>query len=83
VSFVVAEFVALLALLGAISGAARASPRFVWAAGLLLLASTVFVNAQAMRFQVPLAPYEWWLAGAALAWVTARARSEPHPAAVG
>jgi hypothetical protein len=83
VSFLMAEFVALLALLGAISGAARGSPRFVWVAGLLLLASTVFVNAEAMRFQVPLAPYEWWLAGAALAWVSARARYVARPGAVG
>jgi hypothetical protein len=83
VSFVMAEFIALLALLAAISGAARGSPRFVWAAGLLLLASTVFVNAEAMRFQVPLAPYEWLLAGAALGWVTARARSEARRSSPG
>ena len=71
-------FVVLLALLGAVTGAARGSPRFVWAAALLLALSTVFVNADALRFQVPFGAFEALLGGAALAWFLLRVSSPPR-----
>jgi 4-amino-4-deoxy-L-arabinose transferase-like glycosyltransferase len=71
------EFLVLLALVGVVSGAARRPPRFVWVAGLLLFVSTVFVNAEALRFQVPFGVFEALLGGAGVAWLlrTARGRT--------
>lgn len=74
-------FVLLLALTGVLTRAARGSPRFVWAAVLLLLLSTIFVNADALRFQVPFGIFEALLGGAAVAWLldAARRRGSPRP----
>jgi 4-amino-4-deoxy-L-arabinose transferase-like glycosyltransferase len=67
-SFAASLLVALLALAAFVSGAARGAPRFVWVAGALIVASIVFVNAEALRFQVPIAPFELLAAGAAVAY---------------
>jgi 4-amino-4-deoxy-L-arabinose transferase-like glycosyltransferase len=77
-------FVLLLALAGAVSGAARGSPRFVWVAVVLLALSTIFVNADALRFQVPFGAFEALLGGAAVASLmdAARRRGSRRPGAV-
>jgi hypothetical protein len=64
----------LLALIGVGTGAGRGSPRFVWVAAVLLAASTVFVNADALRFQVPFGAFEALLGGAAVAFLIDAAR---------
>jgi 4-amino-4-deoxy-L-arabinose transferase-like glycosyltransferase len=78
-------FTLLLALTGAITGAARGSPRFVWAAALLLALSTVLVNADALRFQVPFGVFEALLGGAAVARLLdiARRRGSRNAGGVG
>jgi 4-amino-4-deoxy-L-arabinose transferase-like glycosyltransferase len=68
------SFALLLALIGAVSGAARGSPKFVWAAVVLLALSTIFVNADALRFQVPFGAFEALLGGAAVASLIDAAR---------
>jgi hypothetical protein len=78
-------FALVLALLGIFTGAARGSPRFVWVAALLLLLSTIFVNADALRFQVPFGPFEALLGGAGVASLldAARRRRSRQPGGVG
>ncbi len=71
----VSTWMALLALLGVITGAARGSPRFVWIGVTLLAFTTVLVNADALRFQVPFSPFEALLAGAGVAWLLERSRA--------
>jgi 4-amino-4-deoxy-L-arabinose transferase-like glycosyltransferase len=73
-ALVTSQFIALFALVGALSGAARGSPRFVWIAVLLLFVTTVLVNADALRFQVPFGPFEALLAGAAITALIRSAR---------
>jgi 4-amino-4-deoxy-L-arabinose transferase-like glycosyltransferase len=76
-SYAMSELVALLALVAVAARAGRGAPWFVWATGLLIAASIVFVNAEALRFQVPVAPFELLLAGAAVAWAM-RLRNAPR-----
>jgi len=66
----------MLALLAVVTGAARRSPRFVWVALALLALTTVVVNADALRFQVPFAPFEALLAGAGVAWLLDRSGAQ-------
>ena len=69
---------AALALAGVGTRQARAAPRWVWAMPLLLLLSTVFVNAETPRFREPIDPFLVLLAAcavsAALARMTGRER---------
>lgn len=67
-------FAVLLALLAVATRAARGAPRFPWVGALLLLLSTVLVNADGLRFMVPFGPFEALLAGAAIAALLERAR---------
>ena len=80
-ALVTSEFLALFALAGIVSGAARGSPRFVWVAASLLFVTTVLVNADALRFQVPFGPFEALLAGAAIAAMFRRSRQIARSAA--
>jgi 4-amino-4-deoxy-L-arabinose transferase-like glycosyltransferase len=73
VAMATAAWTAVLALLAVVTGAARRSPRFVWVGAALVAVTTIFVNADALRFQVPLAPFEALLAGAGVVWLLERA----------
>jgi 4-amino-4-deoxy-L-arabinose transferase-like glycosyltransferase len=70
--------VALLALVGAFTRAARRAPRWFWVTPLLLYLSVVFVNGETPRFRAPIDPFLIMLAGCAVAtaatriWTTAR-----------
>lgn len=64
---------ALLAVAGAFTAAARRIPGFVWAIIPLLLLSIVFVGGSA-RYRAPLEPLVVLLAALAVAWVVARLR---------
>jgi 4-amino-4-deoxy-L-arabinose transferase-like glycosyltransferase len=72
-------FTVLLALAGVVTGAGRGSPAFVWAAALLLALSTILVNADALRFQLPFGAFEALLGGAAVAWLLDMARRHGSP----
>jgi 4-amino-4-deoxy-L-arabinose transferase-like glycosyltransferase len=66
---------ALLALLGTLTAAARRAPRWLWITPLLLYLSVVFVNAETPRFRAPIDPFLIMLAGCALVTAFARARA--------
>lgn len=67
--------VALLAVLGASTVAARRAPRWLWITPLLLYLSVVFVNGETPRFRSPIDPFLIMLAGCALASVFTRIRA--------
>ena len=56
-----------LALLGALTAAARRTPMWVWLVPLLLVASVLFVNTETPRFRVPVDPFVLMLAALAVA----------------
>jgi hypothetical protein len=58
---------ALFALLGLVTGAARGTARALWLAPALLLTTTLLVNAETPRFRAPLDPFLILLAAAAAA----------------
>jgi 4-amino-4-deoxy-L-arabinose transferase-like glycosyltransferase len=60
-------FLCLLALAGAFTRAARAAPRWLWVAPLLLWISVALVNAETPRFREPLDPFLILSAACALA----------------
>jgi 4-amino-4-deoxy-L-arabinose transferase-like glycosyltransferase len=64
--------VALLAVAGAFTQAARASPRWLWLAPLLLWVSAAFTSEE-LRFRAPLDPFFVLLAAVALSRLTDRA----------
>jgi 4-amino-4-deoxy-L-arabinose transferase-like glycosyltransferase len=69
--------VCLLALAGAFSRFARAAPKWVWGAPLLLALSVVLVNVETPRFRAPIDPFLILLAAAgltsAITWLRDRA----------
>jgi 4-amino-4-deoxy-L-arabinose transferase-like glycosyltransferase len=67
--------VALLAVLGAFTAAARRAPRWLWVTPALLYLSVVFVNAETPRFRAPIDPFLILLAACALVTAFARARA--------
>jgi hypothetical protein len=56
----------LVALLGAMTHAARAAPRWIWAIPVLLASTIVFINVETPRFREPIDPFLILLAGCAL-----------------
>jgi 4-amino-4-deoxy-L-arabinose transferase-like glycosyltransferase len=66
---------ALLALVGALTTAARRAPRWLWITPLLLYLSVVFINGETPRFRAPIDPFLILLAGCALASGAARVRA--------
>jgi Dolichyl-phosphate-mannose-protein mannosyltransferase len=67
---------ALLALAGALTPAARRAPAWLWLAPILLFASVLFAGS-ALRYRAPIEPFLALLAALAL---TARTRRQPLPA---
>jgi 4-amino-4-deoxy-L-arabinose transferase-like glycosyltransferase len=65
----------VLALLGTITVRARRTPRWIWAAGLLVWLSAVLVNMETPRFREPVEPFLVLLAACALATAAARVRA--------
>jgi 4-amino-4-deoxy-L-arabinose transferase-like glycosyltransferase len=66
--------VAVLALLGAVTPAARRAPVWLWLVPVLLVASVVFVNTETPRFRVPVDPFLLMLAALAVGAAGARPR---------
>ncbi len=64
--------VLLLAIGGALTRAARAAPRWLWAVPVLLWLSVAFVNAETPRFREPIDPFLILLAACALQRVFGR-----------
>ena len=72
---------AVLALLGAFTQAARAAPRWLWGAPLLLALSVVLVNVETPRFRAPVDPFLILLAAVAIASAAGRLRAASGPRA--
>jgi hypothetical protein len=68
--------IGLLALLGAMTSYARAAPRWLWLAPLLLTVSVVFVRMETPRFREPIEPFVVMLAACALTAVAERVGEE-------
>jgi hypothetical protein len=66
---------AVLALLGTITARARRTPKWIWAAGVLMWLSAVLVNMETPRFREPVEPFLVLLAACALATAAARMRA--------
>ncbi len=64
--------VAVLALLGGVTRAARSVPRWLWGFPLLMALTVVFVNVETPRFREPVDPFLLLLAACALASLLAR-----------
>ncbi len=62
----------LLAVAGAFTRTARAAPRWLWLAPLLLYLSVVFVNGETPRFRAPIDPFLIMLAACAVAQTAVR-----------
>ncbi|HKO28565.1 MAG TPA: glycosyltransferase family 39 protein, partial [Solirubrobacteraceae bacterium] len=67
---------ALLAVCGAFTAAARRAPRWLWITPLFLYLSVVFVNAETPRFRAPIDPFLIMLAACALAGALAHVRAK-------
>jgi hypothetical protein len=65
----------VLALGGALTRAARAAPRWVWAVPVLFAVSVVFINVETPRFREPIDPFLLVLAGCAVSAAAGRLRS--------
>ena len=65
--------VALLALIGAVTPAARRAPYWLWGFPLLLVLTVVFVNVETPRFREPVDPFLILLAACAIGWAIERA----------
>jgi hypothetical protein len=64
---------AVLALLGAMTPAARRAPRWMWGVPLLFFLSVVFINVETPRFREPIDPFLVMLAACAVATGAERA----------
>jgi 4-amino-4-deoxy-L-arabinose transferase-like glycosyltransferase len=71
--------VAALALAGAVAGAARGTPRFVWAFPALMFLSVVFLVVETPRYRTPIDPFLVLLAAAALVAGVRRALAARRP----
>jgi 4-amino-4-deoxy-L-arabinose transferase-like glycosyltransferase len=71
--------VAALALAGAVAGAARGTPRFVWAFPVLMFLSVVFLVVETPRYRTPIDPFLVLLAAAAVAAGVQRALAARRP----
>ena len=66
---------AVLALIGAATRAARRAPKWVWVAGILMWLSAVLVNMETPRFREPVEPFLILLAACAISAAAALART--------
>jgi 4-amino-4-deoxy-L-arabinose transferase-like glycosyltransferase len=71
--------VAALALAGTVAGAARGTPRFVWAFPALMFLSVVFLVVETPRYRTPIDPFLVLLAAAAVVTAVQRVLAARRP----